>query len=227
MVGSDLGVGEDMLYLKPLARDNWDVRDLLRHITPTPVQPNNLSDEQKINLIADKFTEILKVLGLNLHDDSLKDTPQRVARMYVREIFSGLNPAHFPKISVIENKMKYEEPVLVKNIALISTCEHHFVTIAGRAHVAYVPAKKIIGLSKINRLVRFFARQPQVQERLTRQIADALQLVLETDHVAVRIDADHFCVRQRGVEDTESTTITFDYRGRFKTDSALIGRLGL
>lgn len=152
--------------------------------------------------------EILNLLGLDLTDDSLEETPQRIAKMYVDEIFSGLDYANFPKITVIENKMKVSEMVKVKDITLTSTCEHHLVTIDGTAAVAYIPRGKIIGLSKINRIVRFFAQRPQVQERMTQQILVALQTLLESDDVAVTIDATHYCVKSRGVMDATSVTTT-------------------
>ena len=189
---------------------------LLLQITPSPTIPTNMSEDEKIATIAEHFEAIMRTLGLDLENDSLKLTPQRVARMYVREIFSGLSLRNFPKVTVIENAMNYIQPVIVKGISAVSTCEHHFVTINGLASVGYVPKGKIIGLSKINRIVKFFAQQPQVQERMTKQIADALELILETADVAVKIEADHFCVHQRGIEDRKSSTITIDVRGQFK-----------
>jgi GTP cyclohydrolase I len=159
----------------------------------------------------------MDVLGLDLSDDSLRDTPRRIAKMYVKEIFSGLNPEHFPKMTVIENKMKYDQMICVSGVSTLSFCEHHFLTIDGVATVAYIPNKKVIGLSKINRIVQFFSRRPQVQERLTKQIADCLQYVLGTEHVAVYIDAKHYCVIARGIEDTASSTVTTEVRGHFRT----------
>ncbi|EOX4124177.1 GTP cyclohydrolase I FolE, partial [Vibrio cholerae] len=164
--------------------------------------------------------EILNLLGLDLTDDSLEETPQRIAKMYVDEIFSGLDYANFPKITVIENKMKVSEMVKVKDITLTSTCEHHLVTIDGTAAVAYIPRGKIIGLSKINRIVRFFAQRPQVQERMTQQILVALQTLLESDDVAVTIDATHYCVKSRGVMDATSVTTTTALGGIFKSNPA-------
>ena len=195
------------------------VRDaLLQRGLETPMIPNGLSRDEKFRRISAAFTDITRTLGLDLRDDSLCDTPQRIARMYVDEIFSGLDYSKFPKISVIENKMGVEEMVQVDAIDLVSTCEHHFVTIDGSARVAYIPAGKIIGLSKINRIVRFFAQRPQVQERLTQQILVALQALLETDDVAVTINAVHYCVKSRGVMDSNSTTRTTALGGAFKAN---------
>lgn len=203
-----------------IQKDNSEMnikKEILSHVLPSPHQDSELSSEEKVDKIKFHFTEIMKTLGLDLTDDSLKDTPKRVAKMYVNEIFSGLNSANFPKITTIENKMQYDQMIAVKNIDLISYCEHHFQTIQGHATIAYIPQKKVIGLSKINRIVDFFSRRPQVQERLTKQIADCLEYVLETSHVAVYINAKHFCVIARGIEDANSTTITTDLRGDFKT----------
>ncbi len=175
-----------------------------------------LSDEQKMLLIEDKFREIMNVLGLDLNDDSLNGTPHRVAKMFVKEIFSGLNPENKPKISVFENKFKYGEMLVEKNINMNSTCEHHFLPIVGKAHVAYVSSGQVIGLSKINRVVDYFARRPQVQERLTVQIANELKRILKTEDVAVVIDAKHLCVSSRGIQDESSSTITAEYGGVFK-----------
>ncbi len=204
----------------PVRKDNSEMnikKEILSHVLPSPHQDSELSSEEKIDKIKFHFTEIMKALGLDLTDDSLKDTPKRVAKMYVNEIFSGLNTANFPKITTIENKMDYDQMIAVKNINLISYCEHHFQTIQGHATIAYIPQKKVIGLSKINRVVDFFSRRPQVQERLTKQIADCLEYVLETPHVAVYVNAKHYCVIARGIEDANSTTITTDLRGDFKT----------
>ena len=184
----------------------------------TPLVPNGLSRDEKYLRIVDAFTDITTTLGLDLTDDSLQETPHRIAKMYVDEIFSGLDYSQFPKISVIENKMNVEEMVQIDNIDLVSTCEHHFVTIDGSAKVAYIPGTKIIGLSKINRIVRFFAQRPQVQERLTQQILVALQALLETDDVAVTINAVHYCVKSRGVMDSNSSTRTTALGGAFKND---------
>jgi GTP cyclohydrolase I len=186
----------------------------------TPLIDNGLSRQEKYERIRDSFREITETLGLDLSDDSLQETPHRIAKMYVDEIFSGLDYAQFPKISVIDNKMQVEEMVLVDDIDLVSTCEHHFVTIDGSARVAYIPGEKIIGLSKINRIVRFFAQRPQVQERLTQQVLVALQTLLETEDVAITINAVHYCVKSRGVMDSNSSTRTTALGGAFKADAA-------
>ena len=182
--------------------------------------PNGLNRDEKYQRIAAAFAEITDTLGLDMADDSLCETPHRVAKMYVDEIFSGLDYSHFPKISVIANKMQVEEMVQIDNIDLVSTCEHHFVTIDGSARVAYIPGDKIIGLSKINRIVRFFAQRPQVQERLTQQILVALQTLLDTENVAVTINAMHYCVKSRGVMDSNSSTRTTALGGDFKSNPA-------
>ena len=174
-----------------------------------------LDDESKIKLISSHFKQIMLLLGLDLEDDSLKDTPKRVAKMYVQEIFSGLNPDNKPSITLFENKYNYREMLVEKNITVYSTCEHHFVPIIGKAHVAYYSNGKVIGLSKINRLVQYYSKRPQVQERLTEQIAEALKEALQTEDVAVVIDADHLCVAARGVNDVHSSTITSHYSGKF------------
>ena len=195
------------------------VRDaLLARGLETPMIPGDLTADEKQLQIKDRFTEILEILGLDLSDDSLCDTPRRIAKMYVNEIFSGLDYKNFPKLTVIDNKMQVDEMVRVKNIDLSSTCEHHFITIDGKATVAYIPNEKVIGLSKINRMVRFFAQRPQVQERLNEQVLVALQTLLETDNVAVSITATHFCVKARGVMDANSSTSTTSLGGRFKTN---------
>jgi GTP cyclohydrolase I len=197
----------------------YGAKEILANVRPTPVINNGLTEEKKIELISEKFAEIMDILGLDRENDSLKDTPRRVAKMYVREIFRGLNDEHFPKITVIDNEMGYDQMIVVRDVAIISMCEHHFVTIDGRATIAYIPSKRVIGLSKINRIAEFFSRRPQVQERLTKQIADCLQYVLDTKDVAVRIKAKHYCVVSRGVEDINSETVTSDLRGIFKTNS--------
>lgn len=185
----------------------------------TPRIENALSNEQKYELISGHMNEVLSVLGLDLTDDSLEETPHRIAKMYVYELFSGLEYENFPKIAMIDNKMGVEEMVKVRDIGVISSCEHHFVTIDGTAKVAYIPAKKIVGLSKINRIVQFFAKRPQVQERLTQQILVALQTLLETDDVAVSIQATHYCVKSRGVMDVNSATETTALGGVFKSSA--------
>jgi len=189
----------------------------------TPMRENGLSRDEKYERIRDSFEVIAETLGLDLRDDSLQETPHRIAKMYVDEIFSGLDYSRFPKISVIDNKMQVEEMVLIDDIDLTSTCEHHFVTIDGSARVAYIPGRKIIGLSKINRIVRFFAQRPQVQERLTQQVLVALQTLLETEDVAITINATHYCVKSRGVMDTNSATRTTALGGAFKADAATRG----
>ena len=194
------------------------VAEILSNVRPHPMVQNGLSDEDKIQVIAKHFRHIMITLGLDLTDDSLERTPERVAKMFVREMFSGLSGKNFPKITSIDNKLGYNEMVTVKDISIISVCEHHFVTIDGRATIAYIPKDKVIGLSKINRIAKFFSRRPQVQERLTKQIADCLCYVLETDDVAVYIHAKHYCVIQRGVEDAASETVTSDLRGAFRED---------
>ncbi len=186
----------------------------------TPMLDNGLSAAQKKQRLTELMTQVVQTLGLDLADDSLAETPARIAKMYVDEVFSGLDYSTFPKISMIDNKMRADEMVKVQNISFTSTCEHHFVTIDGTATVAYIPGKTIIGLSKLNRIVRFFAQRPQVQERLTQQIQVALQTLLGVKDVAVSIDAVHYCVKSRGVMDTSSSTKTMALDGRFKTDSA-------
>ncbi|MEN9968451.1 MAG: cyclohydrolase FolE [Bacteroidota bacterium] len=178
-----------------------------------------LSDDQKIEQIAQHFGQIMDILGLDRTDDSLSGTPKRVAKMYVQEIFSGLNPANFPDVKLFENKYQYNQMLVEKNILFYSNCEHHFVPIIGKAHVAYISGGKVIGLSKINRLVQHFAKRPQVQERLTMQITKALQEVLETQDVAVVIDATHLCVSSRGVKDVNSSTVTANFCGQFENEA--------
>ena len=191
-------------------------KTLIERGLETPMLETGLSAEQKYEHISDLMTQVIETLGLDLSDDSLAETPHRIAKMYVHEIFSGLDYTHFPKLSLIENKMGANEMVKIRNIDLTSTCEHHFVTIDGVAKVAYIPKDTIIGLSKINRIVRFFGQRPQVQERLTRQILVALQVLLGTKNVAVSIDATHYCVKSRGVMDSNSQTSTTALGGCFK-----------
>ncbi|MFT5807366.1 MAG: GTP cyclohydrolase I [Moritella dasanensis] len=183
----------------------------------TPMIVTGLSSAEKKDRIESHFTEILKLLELDLSDDSLAETPHRIAKMYVNEIFSGLDYASFPKITLIDNKMQVDEMVKVSDITLTSTCEHHFVTIDGKATIAYIPRSKVIGLSKINRIVQFFSRRPQVQERLTQQILVALQTLLDSQDVAVSITATHYCVKARGVMDATSETTTTSLGGIFKS----------
>jgi len=193
------------------------VRDaLIRAGLETPMIETGLSAQQKYERIRDLMTEVMQTLGLDLDDDSLAETPHRISKMFVHEIFSGLEYRHFPRLTLIDNKMGANEMVKVRDIDLTSTCEHHFVTIDGVAKVAYIPGDRIIGLSKINRIVRFFAQRPQVQERLTRQILVALQVLLGTQNVAVSIDATHHCVKSRGVMDANSRTSTTALGGIFK-----------
>ncbi|CAN5504658.1 GTP cyclohydrolase I FolE [soil metagenome] len=176
------------------------------------------SDAEKIQIIAKHFKEIMFTLGLDLNDDSLRGTPYRVAKMYVEEIFSGLNPKNKPCVALFENKYQYNEMLIEKDITLYSNCEHHFVPIIGKAHVAYISNGTVIGLSKINRLVQYYSNRPQVQERLTNQIAEGLKDALGIDDVAVVIDAVHLCVASRGIKDTNSSTVTAHYSGRFMNE---------
>jgi GTP cyclohydrolase I len=189
----------------------------------TPMKPNafKMSDEEKKERITLLFSEIMDVMGLDLTDDSLKGTPERVAKMYIDEIFSGLNPANKPKIALFDNKYQYNQMLVEKNITFYSNCEHHFVPIIGKAHVAYISSGKVIGLSKLNRIVQYFAKRPQVQERLTNQIANELKLALDTEDVAVIIDAKHLCVSSRGIKDDTSSTVTAYYGGQFNTTSKI------
>ncbi|MCG8668714.1 MAG: GTP cyclohydrolase I FolE [Pseudomonadales bacterium] len=196
------------------------VRDcLIEKGLETPLRETGMTSQQKYERIKGLMTEVVGTLGLDLEDDSLAETPHRIAKMYVNEVFAGLEYENFPKIAVIENKMQVDEMVKVKDISLTSTCEHHFITIDGVAKVAYIPDQKIIGLSKINRIVRFFAQRPQVQERLTKQVLTALQALLQTDNVAITISATHYCVKSRGVMDVNSETETTALGGIFKTNS--------
>ena len=187
--------------------------------TPLRDDAFDLSDDEKIEKIALHFGQIMDILGLDRTDDSLSGTPRRVAKMYVKEIFSGLNPENFPDIKLFDNKYKYQQMLVEKNILFYSNCEHHFVPIIGKAHVAYISSGKVIGLSKINRVVQHFAKRPQVQERLTMQITDALKRVLETEDVAVIIDATHLCVSSRGVKDVNSSTVTSHFSGQFNDEA--------
>jgi GTP cyclohydrolase I len=186
----------------------------------TPINKRNIDRKDQIAGIEGHFTEIMRILGLDLTDDSLTETPKRVAKMYVNEIFWGLDYEAFPKCTTVDNKMKYNEMVCERNVNVQSNCEHHFVVIDGLATVAYVPKQKVLGLSKINRIVEYFSKRPQIQERLTEQIFHTLQFILDTEDVAVMIDAQHYCVKSRGVEDTGSSTVTSRLGGGFKTDPA-------
>lgn len=216
-----------------LSAEALAVKDaLLARGLETPLRESDLPLDIRREKIAEHMTEIMQLLQLDLTDDSLAETPKRIAKMYVDEIFSGLEYQNFPKITLIENKMQVDEMVAVRDINLTSTCEHHFVTIDGKATVAYLPKDKVIGLSKINRIVQFFAQRPQVQERLTQQILVALQTLLQTKNVAISIDAVHYCVKARGVRDVTSSTTTTALGGIFKTNpttrqeflSLLVGR---
>jgi GTP cyclohydrolase I len=198
---TDMEIGDDHLYTglnTPLKKDAFAI-----------------SDEEKKNKISMLFEEIMDVMGLDLTDDSLKGTPDRVAKMYIEEIFSGLNPSNKPKIALFENKYQYNQMLVEKNITLYSNCEHHFVPIIGKAHVAYISSGKVIGLSKLNRIVQYYSKRPQVQERLTNQIGEELKNILNTEDVAVIIDAKHLCVSSRGIKDESSATVTSFYSGAF------------
>lgn len=183
--------------------------------TPLRADAFELDDDTKIDLIQSKFRDIMEILGLDLTDDSLQGTPRRVAKMYVKEIFSGLNPENKPEVRLFENNYDYKEMLVERDITFHSNCEHHFVPIYGKAHVAYIPSGKVVGLSKLNRIVQYYAKRPQVQERLTRQIAAELRESLNTEHVAVLIEADHMCVSSRGIKDTSSSTVSSEYSGKF------------
>ncbi len=197
--------------------DDIHYNDLLS-LLATPTRPDafELEDETKIQLIENHFSAIMDILGLDMNDDSLRDTPRRVAKMYVKEIFSGLNPANKPTITLFDNPYRYGQMLVEKNISVQSNCEHHFVPIVGKAHVAYISNGKVIGLSKLNRIVEYCSRRPQVQERLTVQIAVMIREALGIEDVAVYIDAFHHCVSSRGVRDQGSSTVTVDYSGKFR-----------
>ena len=186
--------------------------------TPMRADAFDMSDEEKIDKIQEHFKSIMEIMGLDLTDDSLRGTPYRVAKMYVQEIFSGLDPKNKPKVALFENKYQYDQMLIEKNILVQSTCEHHFLPIYGRCHVAYISNGKVIGLSKINRIVQYFSKRPQVQERLTMQILNELKRELQTEDVAVYIDAKHMCVSSRGIKDTSSSTVTSGYSGKFDTE---------
>ena len=204
---SDIEIGEDHLFTgleTPMKKDAF-----------------KLTDEEKKSKISNLFEEIMDVMGLDLKDDSLKGTPDRVAKMYIDEIFSGLNPANKPKVALFDNKYQYNQMLVEKDITFYSNCEHHFVPIIGRAHIAYISSGKVIGLSKLNRIVQYYAKRPQVQERLTNQIAEELKFILGTDDVAVIIDAKHLCVSSRGIKDDTSATLTAFYGGTFNTSAKI------
>jgi len=187
--------------------------------TPLRKDAFSLSNEEKIKKIQYHFTEIMETLGLDLTDDSLQGTPQRVAKMFIQEIFSGLDPANKPNATLFENKYQYNQMLVEKDITFYSNCEHHFVPIFGKAHVAYISNGKVIGLSKLNRIVQYFSKRPQVQERLTVQIANEFQKILETENVAILIDAKHLCVCSRGVQDHNSSTVSSFYGGKFAEEN--------
>lgn len=213
--GTAIKIPADKLYLEDVIGE--------QHIstsydTPLRADAFDLTDEEKIKIISGHFREIMNTLGLDLSDDSLRGTPGRVAKMFVKEIFSGLDPRNKPAIALFENKYRYNQMLVEKNITFYSNCEHHFVPIIGKVHFAYISSGKVIGLSKINRIVQYYAHRPQVQERLTMQIANELRTVLSTQDVAVLVDATHLCVSSRGVQDTQSSTITSSYTGRFNRE---------
>jgi len=186
--------------------------------TPLRKDAFDISNEEKIRIISKHFREIMNTLGMDLADDSLNGTPGRVAKMFVKEIFSGIDPKNRPAIALFENKYRYNQMLVEKNITLYSNCEHHFVPIVGKAHVAYISSGKVIGLSKLNRLVQYYSQRPQVQERLTMQIANELKSILQTEDVAVVIDAVHLCVSSRGIKDANSSTVTAHYSGKFNRE---------
>lgn len=210
--------------LDSLAINNSEAEELgdehLSTSLNTPLRDDafELTDQEKINIIEDHFSQIMQALGLDLTDESLSGTPHRVAKMYVKEIFHGLNPENKPVARKFGNKYQYSDMVVEKNINVTSFCEHHFLPFLGKAHVAYISSGKVIGLSKINRIVDYYSRRPQVQERLTLQIADVLQQSLESEDIAVFIESKHLCVSTRGIQDRESSTVTAEYRGAFKEE---------
>ncbi len=216
------------MSLRPVQKTDNDpmISELFGHSfnvmnTDNPIRPDafKMTDEEKIAKIAGSFAEIMDTLGLDLSDDSLKDTPLRVAKMYVQEVFRGLNPANKPDVTLFENKYQYGKMLIERNITLYSNCEHHFVPVYGKAHVAYFSTGKVIGLSKLNRLVDYYARRPQVQERMTIQILNELKSVLGTEDVAIIVDAVHHCVCSRGVQDVNSSTVTIEYSGKFLNEA--------
>ena len=220
---------KETLSTTPLKEEHIDLSNLLieemgdEHKassvdTPLRADAFDATDEEKIAAIAPHFKAIMEILGMDLRDDSLRGTPLRVAKMYVKELFQGLNPANMPSMTLFENKFQYNEMLVEKNINFYTNCEHHFVPFFGKAHVAYISSGKVIGLSKLNRLVEYFSKRPQVQERLTMQIGKALQTVLQTQDVAVMMDAKHLCVSSRGVKDDSSNTITSFFGGKFQEE---------
>ncbi len=203
--------------------DELNDHDHLSASRQTPLKANafEISEDEKIEKIQEHVAAILDILGMDLTDDSLKGTPKRVAKAYVKEIFGGLNPERRPSASTFENKYEYGEMLVEKNITLYSTCEHHLLPIIGKAHIAYISNGNVVGLSKINRIVDYYAKRPQVQERLTLQVIEELQRILKTENVACIIDAKHLCVNSRGIRDVASSTVTAEYGGVFKTDETL------
>jgi len=199
--------------------DKGDIHFLSNIDTPIIDNAFDLSDEEKISKIEEHFREIMKILGLDLNDDSLKGTPYRVAKMYVKEMFSGLDPKNKPPVSLFENKYEYGDMVVEKNITFYSNCEHHFVPIIGKAHIGYISSGNVIGLSKMHRIVNFYAKRPQVQERMTVQIINELKSSLNTEDIGLVIDADHLCVSSRGIKDITSSTITVESSGKFKDEN--------
>jgi len=209
-IDNEIDTEIDSIYLDDIEKD------FIKYPAKASVDKSEkLNDDEKIEIIAGHFSAIMKTLGLDLSDDSLKDTPHRVAKMFVKESFSGLNPANEPPVTLFENKYQYNKMLVEKGITLYSYCEHHFVPIIGKAHVAYISKGKVIGLSKINRLVQYYAKRPQVQERLTNQIGEALKKAIGTEDVGVVIEAAHLCVASRGIKDTDSSTVTTFYSGKF------------
>ena len=209
---------EISLNIRPLNSDSDPDDDHVGGSAETPLRADafDMPDDEKVRKIEGHFREIMTILGLDLQDDSLSGTPHRVAKMYVKEVFSGLNPKNRPNARLFENKYNYDQMLVEKDITFYSHCEHHFVPIYGKAHVAYFSSGKVIGLSKINRIVQYFAKRPQVQERLTVQIGKELARILQTEHIAVVVDANHMCVASRGVSDTNSKTGTAYFSGKFK-----------
>jgi GTP cyclohydrolase I len=203
---------------KLIFEDDIDDHILTSIETPLRNDAFKIDDDLKVELIEGKFKDIMEILGLDLTDESLKDTPRRVAKMYVNEIFKGLNPENKPDPTLFENKFRYEEMLVEKNITIYSYCEHHFVPIIGKAHIAYFPKNYVIGLSKLNRIAQYYSKRPQVQERLNVQIANELKETLQTEDVAVVIEADHLCVASRGVNDVNSSTVTSSFSGKFNRD---------
>ncbi|HSQ47605.1 MAG TPA: GTP cyclohydrolase I FolE [Lutibacter sp.] len=216
MLSTLLDLEEDNLFEDFTINDIGDNHLYTNLETPLKSNAFAISDDEKKEKISVLFAEIMDVMGMDLNDDSLKGTPERVAKMYIDEIFSGLNPKNKPKMSLFENKYQYNQMLVEKNITFYSNCEHHFVPIFGKAHVAYISSGKVIGLSKLNRIVQYYAQRPQVQERLTNQIGKDLEHILKTEDIAVIIDAKHLCVCSRGIKDDTSTTITTYYGGAFK-----------